>query len=110
MRFRGIRVRREGYLPSVKFSGRQNDDPVVSRRVVPDELADDISTQRSGAEDGKDFEGDDDWIGCVPPEIDGGVFFPNINEYLSRSRRKVRTHLSQRTFTLIHGPAECGEV
>ena len=30
--------------PSVKFSGGQNDDPVVPCGVVPDELVDDVAT------------------------------------------------------------------
>jgi len=38
------RYKKERSSPSVKFGGRQNDDPVVPRRVVLDELTDDVAT------------------------------------------------------------------
>jgi len=66
----------ERTLPSVKFSSRQNDDPVVSRRVILDQLADNVATQRTDAEDGEDLEGDEVWIGGAPTGVSLGVFSP----------------------------------
>ena len=48
----------------------------MPRRVVPDQLTDDVTTQRTGTEDGKDFEGDDGRIGRAPTEVGLCVFSP----------------------------------
>lgn len=71
------RCKSEGrILPSIEFSGRDNDDPVMPRRVVFDELADNITTQRSHTEDGEEFKRDDGGIGRAPAEINVCVIFP----------------------------------
>ena len=48
----------------------------MPRRVVPDELANDVAAKWPGAEDGEDSEGDDGWIGCAQTEVGFGVFSP----------------------------------
>jgi len=73
----------------------------VPRRIVPDELADDVATQRPSTEDGEDFEGDDGWIGNAPTRIDGGVFPPCLrttgDECLLRSLTRGKyAHISAR--------------
>ena len=43
-RFQGIRIKTRELSTPVKFSGGQNDDPVVHRRVILDKLTDDVAT------------------------------------------------------------------
>jgi hypothetical protein len=62
--------------PSIEFSSRKNNDPEMSRGIIPDELADNVTTQRSRPEDGEEFNRDNDWVGRAPTEINARVFFP----------------------------------
>ena len=65
-------------LPSVQLGRTEYDDPVVPRRVIINELFDNVAAQGSSAQDGQKFEGDDGGIGNAPSEIGTCVFFPCI--------------------------------
>lgn len=66
----------EGTLPPVELNGRQDNNPKMSRRVVSNELVDDITTQGCGTEDGGDFDRDDNGIGNTPTRIHVCIISP----------------------------------
>jgi len=111
MRFRGIRIKRA--LPSVRFSGKQNDCPVVPRRVVPD------ASMRRQNSPATRAAGDsvERTVGSAVPQRESTLIYSlPIGERLVVSLSHVplqgrrRTHLHKGDFAPIHVPAERREV
>ncbi len=66
-------------LPSVQLGRAEYDDPIVPRRVIINELFEDIAAQGCNAQDGQQFKGNYGGIGNAPSEIGTCVFFPYIS-------------------------------
>jgi len=49
-------------LPSVQFRGTQYDNPVMTRRVILDNLAQNITAKWSSTKDSQQFKGYDRWV------------------------------------------------
>ena len=62
--------------PSIKLGGREDDDPVVTCRVILDELVEDVAREGPGTEDSEELKGDDRWVGDSPASVGFGILSP----------------------------------
>lgn len=73
-------LRAERHPPTIQLCRAQDNDPVVSSRVLAGELVEDEAAQRACAEHGEDLERDDGRVGEAPAEVCARVFFPKRGE------------------------------
>lgn len=63
-------------LPSVQLRGTQYDDPVMTGRIVLDNLVENIAAKRSSTEDGQYFKRYDRWVRNTPAGVCQGILLP----------------------------------
>ena len=64
------------YVPAVYLGSAENDDPVMTRRVILDELLQDVEAHGAHPKHSEELEGHDGRVGYTPAEVRSRVFFP----------------------------------
>jgi len=78
VRATGKPFRAEGHPASIEFSGTENDQPVMTRRIIIYKLLQDVATQSSGTEHSQELERNNTRFRDTPSEICSSVFSPHF--------------------------------
>ena len=63
-------------IPAVELSSAEDNDPVMSCRIIPDDLVDDKETHGASSEHRQDLERDNSRVGESPAGIGTRILFP----------------------------------
>ncbi len=81
--------------PAIQLCSTQHHNPIVPRRVVRNQLLEDVAAHWAGAQNGEEFQGDHSGVRHSPSEVGSGILSPCIDwlRYAS-SGKKRKTYTS----------------